>query len=131
MFNNPAVAKQMGFTLIEMMAMMVIIGVLTSVAVKKMINIEATATMQAIQNGVGELNVRETLTWTNEIFASGDFPGDAVVWTAMSANLNIGNPYTWSAAPGITGGTLVFGGYSLALTRTASTAATSGRWKEL
>jgi prepilin-type N-terminal cleavage/methylation domain-containing protein len=130
MYKHPASANQKGFTLIEMMAMMVIIGVLTSVAVKKMINIEATATIQAIQNGIGELNVRETLTWTNEIFGSGDFPGDSAVWTAMSANLNVGNPYTWSAAPDITGGTLVFGGYSIALSRTASTAVTSARWNE-
>jgi len=130
MFNNPAVAEQMSFTLIEIMAMMVIIGVLTSVAVKKTINIEASATIQAILNGIGELNVRETLTWTNEIFVSGDFTGDSAARAAMSANLNIGNPYSWSAAPGIIAGTLNFGGYSLALTHTASTAVISARWKE-
>jgi len=131
MCKNPASAKQMGFTLIEMMAAMVILGVLTSVAVKKMIYIEETATIRAIQGGIGELNVRETLTWTNEIFAVGGFPGDSAVWTAMAANLSIGNPYSWSVSPVITGGTLNFGGQSIALTRTASTDVTSARWKGL
>jgi|GEM_PF-2782645 len=61
-------------------------------------------------NGIGDLNVRETLTGTNEIFARGDFPGDSAGLTAISANLNIGNPFNRNAAAGIAGGTLNFGG---------------------
>lgn len=80
MYKNPANSNQKGFSSIEMMAMIVIIVALTSLAVKKMIKFEAKATIQAIQNGIGELKVRETLTWTNEIFTSGGYPGDCAVW---------------------------------------------------
>ena len=94
------------------------------VTVKKMNDREGTATIRVIRDGIGELNVRETLTWTNEIFASGDFPGDSAAWSALTANLYLGNPHSRRVAPVFTDGTLDFGGQSIALIRTASTTAT-------
>ena len=46
------VSEEKGFTLIELMAMMVIIGVLASVAVKKYNNINISAELRAIEAGI-------------------------------------------------------------------------------
>lgn len=122
-------ACQKGFTLIEIMAVMVIIGVLASVAVKKFVIIEGTANLKAIEAGVTELNVRETLTWTDHMFAAGGYQNDTAVWTAMAADTELGSEYSWSAAPAQTGGTLLFAGQAAALTRDPSTQTTPGRWR--
>ena len=111
------------------MAVLVIIGVLASVAVQKYIVIENTAQLKAIQAGVTELNSRETLTWTNHMFASGGYQNDSAVWTFMSADTYLGDEYSWSVAPSDTGGTLVFAGQSVALTRSSSDQTTPGKWQ--
>lgn len=117
---------QKGFTLIELMAVMVILGVLLSVATKKYINISVVANFRALEAGIGEMNSRETLTWTNEMFATRATIDDNNVWAAM--NTNLGTDYVWTAGPLITGGTLSFGGQTVALTRTAATANGAAHW---
>jgi MSHA pilin protein MshA len=116
-----------GFTLIEIMAVLVILGVLTSVAVKKMNNIGDTAELRALQTGIAELNSREMLTWTDQLFAQGGFFGDGPVWTAMDTDL--GNEYSWPAAPDQDGGTIRFGSQTVTLSRTVSSDATAARWQ--
>ena len=64
-------SEEKGFTLIELMAMLVIIGVMTSVVVKKYNNISVSAELRAIDVGISELNSRETLTWANLIINQG------------------------------------------------------------
>ena len=119
-----------GFTLIEIMAVLVIMGVMASVAVSKINDISGTAEVRALGTGVAELNVRETLIWTNAKFSAGGWSagGDAAVWVTMSAETDLGFEYSWSAGPGAGGGTLNFGSRSFNLTRTASTNTSSGRW---
>jgi prepilin-type N-terminal cleavage/methylation domain-containing protein len=120
---------QQGFTLIEIMAVLVIIGVLASVAIKKYMTIEGAAYLKAIEAGVTELNSRETLTWTDQMFSSGGYQGDTAVWTAMSPDTFLGPDYNWSGAPSETGGTLVFAGQSAVLTRTSSDQTTPAKWR--
>jgi prepilin-type N-terminal cleavage/methylation domain-containing protein len=52
--------NQKGFTLIELIAIMIIMGVLGSVAVTKYEGLSHTATDQVLAVAVKELNVRET-----------------------------------------------------------------------
>ena len=118
---------QKGFTLIEIMAVMVIISTLAAVAVKKYIYIEDTAQLKAIEAGVTELNSRETLTWTNHMFAAGGYQNDGAVWTAMAADTYLGAEYGWSGAPNDTGGTLVFSDQAVTLTRESSNQTTPAR----
>ena len=120
---------QKGFTLIEMMAMLVIVGVLTSVLVKKYVIIENTAKFTAIEAGVTELNSRETLTWTNHMFSTGGYQNDGAVWTIMAGDTYLGPEYSWDAGPAGTGGTLVFSGQSAALTRESSDQTTPAKWR--
>ena len=119
-----------GFTLIEIMAVLVIMGVMGSVAIHKINDISGSAEDSALGTGIAELNVRETMIWTNAKFSTGGWSsgGDAAVWAVMATNTNLGTEYSWSVGPGAGGGTLSFGSRSKALTRTASTNILSGRW---
>lgn len=118
--------NQKGFTLIEIMAVLVILAVLSSVTVKKINDIGGAAEQRALETGISELNVRETLTWTNLKLAPGGYTNDNDIWSAM--NTNLGANYSWSAAPNASGGTLQFGSQSAILGRTSSTPTSASRW---
>jgi len=125
--------NKQGFTLIEIMAVLVIMGVMASVAVSKMNDITGTAELRALKTGIVELNVRETLYWTNAKFAPGGGwsgnGGDNFVWnTMMVLNTDLGSEYSWTAPPTEAGGELSFSSQSRNLNRAASTNTTSGRW---
>ena len=125
--------NKQGFTLIEIMAVLVIMGVMASVAVSKMNDITGTAELRALETGIVELNVRETLSWTNAKFSSGGGwsgnGGDNFVWTTMMVfNTDLGSEYSWTAPPTAAGGELNFSSQSNNLTRTPSTNTTSARW---
>lgn len=127
------VSEEKGFTLIELMAMLVIIGVMASVAVKKYNNISTSAELRAIEVGISELNSRETLTWANLIINQGKYPGDEVIWAMMTASTytNIGSSYQWTSGPDKdVGGHLSFGSQTVSLIREASTLQVAARWRQ-
>ncbi len=122
-----------GFTLIEILAVLVIMGVMGSVAVSKINDISGTAEFRALETGIAELNGREMLYWTNAKFAPGgwsDNGGDIFVWTTMMVmNTDVGPDYSWTAGPDrLTGGTLSFESQSIPLNRAVSTNIAAARW---
>lgn len=124
-------SEEKGFTLIELMAMMVIIGVLSSVAVKKYTNINNSAELRAIEAGISELNSRETLTWANLIIAQGKYPGDEAIWSLMTTYTDIGFKYRWISGPDRnSGGQLSFGNQTISLIREASTLQVAAKWRK-
>jgi prepilin-type N-terminal cleavage/methylation domain-containing protein len=129
MNKTSLIPNQAGFTLIEIMAVMVIISVIISVATKKYVDISDMAQDRALEAGITELNSRETLTWTNQKFAPGGYTNDGDIWTAMTTDLNLGPAYSWIAGPDAGGGTLRFGARTMILTRTVSTTIVTARWQ--
>ena len=122
-----------GFTLIEIMAVLVIMGVMASVAVSKINDISGTADLRALDTGIAELNAREMLYWTNAKFTPGGWSGnggDGFVWTTMMVmNTDLGVGYSWLPdPPPIGGGTLSFGSQSIPLNRAVSTNIAAARW---
>lgn len=124
-FKNP-LAGAGGFTLIEIIAVLVILGVLAGVAVPRFIDVAASADLRALDVGIAELNQRESLVWANIKLSDHGWTSDDQTFRQM--DLGLGTGYQWSSGPEASGGTLRFGSASAALTRTSSTELSAARW---
>jgi prepilin-type N-terminal cleavage/methylation domain-containing protein len=123
-----------GFTLIELIAVLVIMSVVFSVGYSKITSIDMTAREQALDLGVFEMNNRETLTWAMVKISNTGYINDQQVWDRLIVDpgINLGSNYTWTAGPSVDSGTLSFKSEtSSALQRNRSTIQTPGLWKRL
>ena len=121
--------NQKGFTLLEMMAVLVIMGVMVSVAIKRLDLLSDTANLSAIKAGIRELNTRETMIWTRMKLTEAGWSNDNDVFTQVDKDLGAG--YTWNPnPPDITGGTLFYKSKPAVLSRTESTMNSVGSWQK-
>jgi prepilin-type N-terminal cleavage/methylation domain-containing protein len=103
MFAPYSISDQKGFTLIELISILIILSVLVSVVVKRLDLLSGTASQKAILEGVKELNAREKLVWTNMKLSDTGWTNDADVFAMTETNL--GAAYVWTAGPNASGGT--------------------------
>jgi prepilin-type N-terminal cleavage/methylation domain-containing protein len=115
-----------GFTLLEMMAVLVIMGSMFSITIKKFDLISDTASLTALKVGVRELNTRETLEWTKIKLSDEGWKNDRDVYAAVDKQ--IGQGYSWNPLPDVTGGKLHFKAQSIDLNRNTSTNNSTGAW---
>jgi prepilin-type N-terminal cleavage/methylation domain-containing protein len=127
MKNKRCLRNQKGFTLIELLSVMIIMGVMSSVAVKKVDFITDTASTRALAITVKELNVRESLVWSNMKISNDGYTTDEDVFAALDKDLSA--KFKWNPEPAIDGGTLHCESQSIALNRTPSTNSTAGKWQ--
>ena len=116
-----------GFTLVEILVVLVILGVLAAIVQYKLVDLGDRSENRAIEIGIMELNAREKLTWTDFKFSSNGWTNDNLVFAAM--DLDLGAGYSWVAGPANSGGTLRFKSKSIVLTRDPSTNESAGWWE--
>ena len=121
------ILNKKGFTLIEVMSVIVIMGVIFSVGVQKLDLLSATATDQVLESVIKELNTRETLIWSKTKLSGSGWTTDTIVFTQLDTNL--GPEFKWTVEPNDTGGTLQFKSKSVVLTRTASSTLSAAKWE--
>ena len=122
-----SIKNEKGFTLIEMISVMIILGVLSSVGVKKYDNFTDTASEQVLNAAVYELNTREKLIWVDMKISIDGYTNDADVYAALDTN--IGSRLKWNPGPNIGGGTLHNESASRVLTRTPSSITEAAKWQ--
>jgi prepilin-type N-terminal cleavage/methylation domain-containing protein len=125
--KKSGLANQHGFTLIEVIASLVIVGMLSSVAVHRYYTIEVNAEKKVLLAAVQELNTRELVSWLEAKLSLDGYPRDELLFAAT--NKDLGTDFTWDAGPSLDGGTLHFGSNYAILHRTSSDSGAPGRWQ--
>jgi prepilin-type N-terminal cleavage/methylation domain-containing protein len=118
---------QRGFTLVEIICVLVITSVISAVAFSKILQADEGAQQIGIQHGVVEMNVRETVTWA-VAKVNTDVIDDDLIWSQLDKKL--GNEYSWDSGPNQSGSsTLKFKESAAVVARLISTNTQPGKWR--
>jgi prepilin-type N-terminal cleavage/methylation domain-containing protein len=114
--------NQKGFTLVEILAVLVILGVIVGMAIPKFVSIDKNAEMQGINMAIVDLNGQEMKFWTEGKFSDG--LTDQEIFDRVDYQIN---GYSWITINRF-GGELKFKETTSQLTRTISTSQEPARW---
>ena len=126
--NRTDLRSQSGFTLLEMMSVLVILGVIFSVTIHRFNTLTDTAYHKALESAIQELNIRETLVWSDFKISLDGYEDDDKVFARMDTSL--GGGFYWKPSAGKLGGDLHLGPHKFSLVRSPSSREEAGSWKK-
>lgn len=122
-------SQKRGFTIVEIISVLVIVGILSAVALPDFFNIQDRIRRNMIDNVIKDLNYREYLIWAT-YFESKQDHDDGVVISLVNPE-NIGAKFTWLVGPNASGSsTIKFGVIEVEVERTPSTPKETGFWEK-
>ena len=116
-----------GFTLVEIIAVLVILSLLAALTIPRFINLDQSASRQALSAGIAQLNSREVMAWSNIKLSDTGWIDDTQVFGQLDTDL--GRDYRWNFGPTAGGGVLRFRDFTASLNRSPSTTTAPGRWQ--
>jgi MSHA pilin protein MshA len=125
--NKSLILNPRGFTLIEIIAVLIILGTLAALAIPRFVDLDENAKNLAVDSGISELNGRESLVWADIKISPAGWIDDPTLFTVMDTVL--GGDYSWTVVPSESGGSLSFlTGTPVVLDRSASTDLGPAKW---
>ncbi len=121
------VSNRSGFTLIEIICVLVLLATLASFALARMVALDQGASQQMLRSCLSELNSRENMTWCQLKLSPAGWVDDPTLFSQV--NTGLGTDYQWAAGPTVAGGGIRFKDQALTLVREASSANKAGLWK--
>lgn len=129
MLNKKILKNQKGFTLIEIIAVLILLGILAAVAIPKYMDMTTEAKQKAVDAGIAEMNSRENMAWGKYMLTA--YVTDTALRATSYYDTDLGSDYNWTVTPTISGGTLSFqNGTGVALTRNPSSATGPASWSD-
>lgn len=116
-----------GFTLIEILAVLLIVGILTAVGVHKFIQLDNSAANVVLRNAVAQFNDTEKHHWTNEKLSE-TYMSDDQMFELVKADLIV--TYNWKEISP-TGGIVNINTHTFKVVRQSSTQKGYAIWKEV
>jgi hypothetical protein len=114
--------------LIELIAVLAIIGLLASISLPRFIDLDQRSGRQVLLSAVSELNGRESLAWSKVKISQTGWIDDAGVFREVDTGL--GADFRWTPRAAISGGNLHFKEQMLRLEREPSLMSRAGRWRK-
>ena len=119
--------NQKGFTLVEIIAVLIMLSVLAAIAVPKYIDLEQNAQQKTIDGAISELNGRESLVWASLKMSATGYQDDTQLMLDMDYIL--GTDYVWQPGhPVAVGGDLTFEGETATSNRAPSDESKPAVW---
>ena len=115
--------NQKGFSMIEMIAVLIIMGILAAFIIPRFISFDDNATAQMLSSAVDDLNQREKMAWSNQKIGSKSYSDEELdSLIQLRVELDLGDRIQWN------GNTLILGSVHVSLERLPATNVKPAVW---